>query len=89
MSASSINVQVSSVFKLQEAETSMVYQGDVQGIADVMSVSLQSKRSAKPPREEGAPLRVWGSVGGPLAPSSAEGQEAMAGIGSLSLEVSL
>ncbi|EIE23009.1 hypothetical protein COCSUDRAFT_63396 [Coccomyxa subellipsoidea C-169] len=46
----------------------------------------KSKRSAKPPREEGAPLRVWGSVGGPLAPSSAEGQEAMAGIGSLSLE---
>ncbi|CAL8465519.1 g5055 [Coccomyxa elongata] len=42
----------------------------------------KNKRSAKPPREEGAPQRVWGSVGGPLA----SGLEPMPGIASLSLE---
>ncbi|BDA49954.1 hypothetical protein COCOBI_15-0820 [Coccomyxa sp. Obi] len=42
----------------------------------------KNKRSAKAPREEGAPQRVWGSVGGPLA----GGQESMPGIASLSLE---
>lgn len=56
--------------------------GMVTGMYDVVLHGAQNKRSAKPPREEGAPQRVWGSVGGPLA-----GQEPMPGIASLSLEV--